>query len=224
MNIDTINFISKIAGYAKDRMESGKTLKWAKAYVENNMNAETTEYVHVEGVDFVQVKLALQYLVNETRKERFAYNCSGIVDNMSAAREAAVAQRKAKHVAKKAQEAGVEATVEDVIACSSFDAHSINVQAVVEELKAKASAKPVSNKPEENVSVVVKDKVKEAFEIVVAYHDVRGNTPSLIDVAFAVVENHLTLLDRIEMIKAYNLEPSDKLSLYRAAVHLYKIG
>ncbi|MFQ3395300.1 hypothetical protein P9477_17765 [Enterobacter mori] len=82
MNIQTIKFVSLVAGMAASRINNGESLKKICAYVSECLDEEVSPVEDVDGVDFVQARLTLSILCNETLKRRFIYNAEGLVKNM----------------------------------------------------------------------------------------------------------------------------------------------
>lgn len=90
MNIETINYINGITGYAADRLTSRIALKAVKAELAENMYAETTHYCNVDGVDFEAVAATVSVLLAFQRKEHFTNAVKTITDRMEEAREETV--------------------------------------------------------------------------------------------------------------------------------------
>lgn len=91
MNINTIAYISYVAGMAASRINNGEALKKVCSYVANCCDEESTNArIELDGVDFVQARLALQILISENRKNLFSFNANGLVTNMFNARVALV--------------------------------------------------------------------------------------------------------------------------------------
>lgn len=125
MNIQTINYISMIAGFAADQLTNGKTLKASKAWLADAMNADATPY-DAEGVDFevVNSRPNLLNAVNITTKAGFVRQCETMVTKMIAAREDSAFDKRINHaitVAKR--DHNVELTAAAVIEWAKGDVY-----------------------------------------------------------------------------------------------------
>lgn len=86
MNINTVAYVSYVAGMAASKVQNGVSLKKVCEWVKECCDEVETPVDDFENVDFKEACLRLQYLINENRKERMIYNCEGIVKNMFALR------------------------------------------------------------------------------------------------------------------------------------------
>lgn len=126
MNIKTINYIVRIAGFAADQLASGKTLKASKLWLADAMSAETTPYSNVEGVDFdvVNSRHSLNEAVNARTKAIFANQCKGAVNSANSERCESVMAFRAAHAIRIAQrDHNVTLTEAQVIEWANGDEH-----------------------------------------------------------------------------------------------------
>lgn len=155
MNIQTINYIAKIAGFAADQMACNAfTLKQAREYIDANMKAETAQYVDVDGVDFDRVHGAVWQLTTFTRKAQFSQFAGDVVRRCNESRDELALNTRVAHVINRAKDAGMIVTASQVLATSvaQSDIH-FSVSACVAELAEEA------NKPAQSVSVQINRKI-----------------------------------------------------------------
>ncbi|MCK7435911.1 hypothetical protein [Enterobacter bugandensis] len=181
MNIETIKYISKIAGFAADQLKSGKTLKASKAWLAAAMREESTPYVHHDGVNFADVdaRPTLHNALEIKTKDGFIRQCEHMVKVMRECYENAVMAGRVEHtitIAKR--DHGVELHAADVIEWANGDIY-FNFTKAAKELSAAAGVQVEVTGETVRVGQTIEDEKGRAFVVdqvmkMAGYTDARG--------------------------------------------------
>ncbi|WP_225760238.1 hypothetical protein [Leclercia sp. Marseille-Q4284] len=124
MNIQTIKYISMIAGTAAARVTAGKTLKASKAWLVEAMSEENTPFVNVDGVDFEEVNKRIHLInaVNINTKGGFVRQLETAVARMAEQHDNVIFATRVQHAIKSAADRhGVVIHAADVIEWANGD-------------------------------------------------------------------------------------------------------